>query len=32
VALAFIRLPERTDPDEASDLSKALHRANGDDG
>jgi hypothetical protein len=32
VARAIIRLLERTDPDEASELSKALHRANGDDG
>ena len=31
VARAIIRLLERTDPDEASALSKALHRANGDD-
>ena len=29
VARAIIRLLERTDPDEASALSKALHRANG---
>ena len=28
VARAIIRLLERTDPDEASALSKALHRAN----
>lgn len=31
VARAIIRLLERTDPEEASELSKALHRANGDD-
>ena len=29
VARAIIRLLERTDPDEASVMSKALHRANG---
>ena len=29
VARAIIRLLERTDPDEASALSKALHRATG---
>ena len=28
-ARAVIRLLERTDPEEASELSKALHRANG---
>ena len=31
VARAIIRLLERTDPEEASALSKALHRANGED-
>ena len=30
VARAIIRLLERTDPEEASKLSKALYRANGD--
>ena len=32
VARAIIRLLERTDPEEASELSKALHRADGEDG
>lgn len=31
VARAIIRLLERADPDEASELSRALHRANGED-
>ena len=30
VARAIIQLLERTDPEEASELSKALHRADGD--
>lgn len=32
VARAIIRLLERTDPEEAAALSKALYRANGEDG
>ena len=32
VARAIIRLVERADPEEASALSKALYRANGDEG
>ena len=32
MARAVIRLLERTDPDEASALSKALHKASGDKG
>lgn len=31
VARAIIRLLERTDPDQASAMSKALHRVNGED-
>ncbi len=32
VARAIIRLLERADPDDASELSKALYRANGEEG
>ena len=32
VARAIIHLLERADPEEASALSKALHRANGEEG